>query len=167
MNLPALLARFFILAAAGLLAGVYWLAVYQPVSLVIVGLALLGLLFLQRGWYWVVSLLLVLYTGSAAAGFYLELQPAWLAGAALSILAAWDLEYFARRLKNAGRVVAQSGFIRSHLLRLSWVSLLGLALFAIPNLIRLQFTFGLAVLLALLAVYGLSQGIAYLRRTSN
>jgi hypothetical protein len=167
MRLPALLTRLFILAAAGMLAGAYWLDGYQPVSLAIIALALLGLLFLQWGWSWVVSLLLVLLTASAAVGFYFELHPAWLVGGTLSSLAAWDLEYFARRLKNAGRVIAQSSLVKSHLLRLLRVSLLGVVLVGITYLIRLQFTFGLAALLALLAVAGLSQAIAFLRRTGD
>ena len=167
MNLPALLARLFFVASGALLASAYWLAGYQPISLVTLGLSLMGLLFLQRRWSWIASLLLALYTGIAATGFYLELQPAWLLSGALFSLAAWDLEYFARRLKNAGQVIAQPMLVRAHLLRLSWVSLLGLVLFVITYLIRFQFTFGLAILLALLAVYGLSLGIAYLVRTGN
>jgi hypothetical protein len=167
MKLPALLARFFILAAAGLLAGAYWLADYQSVALITLGLVFLSLLFLQKGWVWLASLLLSLYIAGAAVGFYLELQPAWLVGATLSALAAWDLEYFSRRLYKAGLVINQAGLIKAHLLRLAWVGLLGLALFGITNLIQFQFTFGLAVVLALLAVFGLSQGIAYLRRTGT
>jgi hypothetical protein len=167
MSLPALLTRLFILAAAGMLAGANWLEGYLPVSLAILGLALLGLLFLQWGWSWVVSLLLVLFTASAAVGFYLELHPAWLVGATLLSLAAWDLEHFARRLKNTGQVINPAKLVRSHLLRLLWVSLLGLALVGITYLIRLQFTFGLAALLALLAIAGLSQTITFLRRTSD
>jgi hypothetical protein len=167
MKLPALLARFFILAAAGLLAGAYWLADYQPVSLISLGLVSLSLLFLRKGWGWLAPLLLALYIGGAAVGFYLELQPAWLVGATLSALAAWDLEYFARRLHKAGLVIDQAGLIKAHLLRLAWVGLLGLALFGTTNLIQLQFTFGLVVFLALLAVFGLSQGITYLRRAGD
>jgi hypothetical protein len=167
MKLPALLARFFILVAAIFLAGAYWLADYQSISLIMLGLVFLSLLFLQKGWFWLASFLLSLYIAGAAVGFYLELQPPWLVGATLSALAAWDLEYFSRRLHKAGLVIDQVGLIKAHLLRLVWVSLLGLALFVITNLIQLQFTFGLAVVLALLAVFGLSQGIAYLRQTGT
>jgi hypothetical protein len=167
MKLPALLARFFIILAALFLAGAYWLADYQSVSLITLGLVFLSLLFLQKGWVWHVSPLLSLYLAGAAAGFYLELQPAWLVGAALSALAAWDLEYFSRRLHKAGLVIDQAGLIKAHLLRLVWVGLLGLTLFGISNIIQFQFSFGLAVVLALLAVFGLSQGIAYLRQTGT
>ena len=167
MNLPALLARLFIFISGALLANVYWLAGYRPLSLAVMGLALLGLIFLKRMWTWITSLLLALNTGLAAGGFYLKFQPAWLVSSVLFALAAWDLEYFARRLNKAGQVMAQTKLVRAHLLRLLWVSLLGLALFAITYLIRFQFTFGWAILLALLAVYGLSLGIAYLHRTLN
>jgi hypothetical protein len=167
MSVPSLMARLFIAISAGMLASAYWLGGYLPVSLIALGLAISGLLFLQRGWSWVVSLLLALNIGVAATGFYLELSPALLVSGALSALAGWDLEYFARRLKNAGRVIAQPSLVWAHLLRLLWVSLLGLVLFGISYLIHLHFTFGLAVLLALLAVLGLSQGIGFLRRAGN
>jgi hypothetical protein len=167
MSFPALIARLFIVTAAGLLAGSYWLAGYLPVSLAILALALLSLLCLLRRWSWSVSILMVLYTAIAATGFYLELRPAWLASSVVLTLAAWDLVYFARHLQFAGLVASPSRLILAHLLRLLWVTLLGSALFWVAYQIRLQFTFGLAILMASAAIYGLSQGIAYLRRSGN
>ncbi len=165
MRLPVWLTRGFLVLAALLLGAGFWLRVYQPVSIALLALAVVGLVFLWRGWGWFLSVLLLLFTGTAAAGFYLDVAPAWLVLGTQAALLAWDQEHLARRIKNAGRVESLSEITRTHLARLAWVSLSGLFLVGLTFLIQVEFSFGVAVLLAVLAVLGVSQGIAYLRRT--
>jgi hypothetical protein len=165
MSLPVWLARLFLITAGLLLGAGFWLAGYLPVAIALAVLPVLGLAFLWRGWGWSFSILLVLFTGSATAGFYLDVAPTWLVLGTLLALLAWDQEYFASRIKYAGRVESLSMLTKAHMARLTWVSIFGLFLVALTFLVQLEFTFGVAVLLAVLAVLGLSQGIAYLGRT--
>ena len=164
MKLSSFLTHFFILAGAIQLGYAYQQAGFIIPAILLVVLALLTILFLHKGWRWAMSGLLVLANLFAALGFMLDLSPILLISGALSTLLAWDLEHFTRRLKSAGQVLGEARLVRAHLIRLFSAGLLGLALFGITFLIRFQFTFALAILLALLAVFGLSQLIAYLLR---
>lgn len=164
MKFSSLLTHFFIIAAAILLGYAYLQAGIVFTAALLVGLALLAILFLHKEWRWALSSLLVLYNLFAALGFALDLQPFLLVSGALCTLFAWDLEYFTRRLKYAGQVLGEARLVSAHLTRLFSAGLLGLGLFVLTDLIRFRFTFALAVLLALLAVFGISQLIAYLLR---
>jgi hypothetical protein len=167
MSFAAWLSRLFIALAALLLAVGFWVSGFLQISIALVTLVAIALVFLWRGWGWYLSILLVLYIVSAAAGFYVEVLPAWSLLGALAILLAWDLEHFASRIKKAARVESIASLTRAHLGRLGAVSLTSLLLVMLTYLIQVRLTFGIAVLLALLAILGLSQGIAYLRRTST
>lgn len=167
MSLPKWLSSFFLILAAIFLGTGFWLTGYLPLSLTMAALTLIGLFFLWKGWGWILSVLLVLYTGLSAAGFYLDVAPAWLVLGALAALIAWDQEHLALRMKNAGEIKDLAKLVKNHLARLGWVSLASLLLVWLTFLIQVEFTFGAAVLLAVLAVLGLSQGIGYLRRTGS
>jgi hypothetical protein len=165
MNLPAWLTRIFLVLAAILLGAGFWPTKYFPASFALLAMAAIGLVFLWRGWGWFLSILLVLFTGSAAAGIYLEVTAVLMYLGLLAILLAWDQEHFASRIKSTGRVGSLASLTKAHYMRLAWVSLAGLFLVGLANLVQIEFTFSIAVLLASLAVLGLSQGIAYLRRS--
>lgn len=165
MSIPFWTSRLFLICASILLAAGYWLSGYAQISLALAILPIIGLIFLWRGWGWVLSILLAIFSGLAAAGFYLEVEPAWLVLGIVAALVAWDQEHLSARIKSAGRIDSQSMLIRKHWIRLGWVCLAGLLLVGLTYLIQVEFTFGLAVFLAILAVIGLSQGIAFLRRS--
>jgi hypothetical protein len=165
MSIPFWTSRLFLISASILLAAGYWLGGYVQIALALAILPIIGLIFLWKGWGWVLSILLAIFSGLAAAGFYLDLEPAWLISGILAALVAWDQEHLSRRIKSAGRIDAQPMLIKKHWIRLGWVCLAGLLLVGLTYLIQVEFTFGLAVVLAILAVIGLSQGIAFLRRS--
>jgi hypothetical protein len=165
MSIPFWTARLFLISASILLAAGYWLGGYVQIALALAILPIIGLIFLWKGWGWVLSILLAIFSGLAAAGFYLDVEPPWLISGILAALVAWDQEHLSRRIKSAGRIDAQSMLIKKHWIRLGWLCLAGLLLVGLTYLIQVEFTFGLAVVLAILAVIGLSQVIAFLRRS--
>ena len=93
----------------------------------------------------------------AALGLHLQLSvPLMLMGAA-GALAAWDLSHFADRLKHAvngeHRVLLQ----RSHLQSLVAAIASGLLLAFLASVVRLQLSFGIVSLLALVLVLALAE----------
>ncbi len=81
-----------------------------------------------------------------AAGFYLGLRRELLAPALVAALAGWDLDLFARRLRSV-RAIECKVIIR-HLLTSFAVAGLALGLLLAGLFVRLQLSFGLALLLA-------------------
>ena len=131
---------------------------------------LVGLLWLAgqwRRWGWVASPALVLFVGTAAFGLWLGLGAGWMLAGVVAALSAWDLDHFAQRLKRAGRVEGARALERGHLGRLLAVDGLGLALGALALGLRIQFGFGAALVLGLLAVWGLSRVVGFLRREGD
>jgi hypothetical protein len=120
-----------------------------------------------RGWGWVASSALVLLVGTAAFGLWLGLGTAWMLVSVVAALSAWDLDHFTQRLKRAGRVEGARALERTHLWRLLAVDGLGFTLGALALGLRIQFGFGAALVLGLLAVWGLSRVVGFLRREGD
>jgi hypothetical protein len=113
------------------------------------------------------DLALMFMVGLAAAGLMLGFGRGWaLAGVVLSLV-AWDLDHFLRRLSVAERVEDGNQLAQRHLWRLLAVALLGGLLGAIALGVRVRLSFGLALLLAVLVVLGLSRVIRFLRRAGH
>ena len=127
----------------------------------------LGVLWLVGGWRrlrWVSSAALFLYAGLAAGGVLAGLPAGWMAGGLVVALVAWDLDAFIGRLGAAGRVEGRRDLERRHLLRLIVVAGLGLALALVALGVRIQLGFAAAVLLGLIAAWGLGRVVRFLRR---
>ncbi len=123
------------------------------------GLWLLG----QRyRWGWIASLGLVAFTGSAAAGIIAGVGAGWMLGGLVAALSAWDLDRFAQRLADAGKMDGGHELERRHLRRLLAVVVLGLTLAGLPLIATVQLSLGWALLLGLFALLGLSETIRIL-----
>ena len=153
-------------AAAGLVAGFspqgrwLWVAV--------VGLlAVLWLLGYWRGLAWVAVVGLVGFAAASALGLLMGLGAGWMVFALLAALCAWDLHRFVLRLQSVERVEAQADLERRHLQRLLAVAGLGLVTAFLALRIQIRLTFLMALVLGLLAVWGLSRAVAILRRESD
>ncbi len=156
-----------ILLAMGTLAVGYGLG-GQWVWTAVIGLV--GVLWLAgtwRGWEWVASMGLIGFTGIAAVGLWLDLGAGWMVFGLVAALCAWDLGRFVLCLRRVGRVEAERELEQRHLQRLLAVAGLGLLVAAIALSIEIRFTFVMALLLGLLAVWGLSQAVGFLRRESD
>lgn len=135
-------------------------------ALLIVALGFLWLFDQWRGGSWVASVGLVFFVGAAAAGLWLDLGDVWMLLGVVAALSAWDLDRFARRQKNAERVENVQQLERRHLWRLLIVDGLGFLLAVVGLGLKIKVSFGVALLLVLLAVLGLSRVVGFLRRES-
>ena len=131
------------------------------------GLLILGVLWLYAGrkrWTWFSTIALLLSVALAGYGLWIGLSPGWMIAGAIGALLAWDLTEFMRRMDGAFETDDLPGMQRRHLARLTVVALIGLLLASISMLIRLEFTLEWMMLLALVAVLGVTQLVAWLRR---
>ena len=127
----------------------------------------LWLLGLWRDWGWMASVGLACFVGAAAVALWLGVGAGWALLCVAAALSAWDMDHFAQRLGRVGRGDGALDLERRHLERLLIVNGLGLLLGAVALRIKIEFGFGVALLLGLLAVLGLSQAIGFLRRESD
>jgi len=117
-----------------------------------------------RGWVWLSTGGIFLSLGLAAYGLWVDLSTGWMLAGALGGLMAWDLADFIRRLRFAPASESIAGLRRRHLARLTIVAVLGLVLASAAMLVRMEFSFEWVVLLTLVAILGISQMIAWLRK---
>jgi hypothetical protein len=152
-----------VLMGVGSLAYAY--AVVVPISR---GLLVLGALWLfagRRCWTWFSTIMLLLLVTLAGIGLWFGLSPGWMISGALGGLMAWDLTDFMRRLRFAPLMDDTRELERLHLTRLTIVALAGVFLASIAMLVRLEFTFDWVMLLTLVAALGVTQLVAWLRRS--
>jgi len=126
-----------------------------------VGVAVaIGLLWLagdRRGWDWAAEPCLAGWVGLAAFGAWRGVNSSWMLPGVVAALAAWDLGHFIARLRGAGAITQAAELTRAHLRRLAVVAAAGLLLGGIALGIRVELTFGWAILAAALAIIGLSR----------
>ncbi|MBI5354529.1 MAG: hypothetical protein HZB50_17960 [Chloroflexi bacterium] len=132
-----------------------------------IGIALLGLAWMvahKRRIRWVASPAFAIFVVISAASIWGGIA-SWMALTCVMFsLAAWDLALFVQRLEMTSEPTDRKIMERTHFTQLGFViglSLLGV--FAI-TLIRINLTFGGAVILALLGVWGISSLVYRLRR---
>ena len=151
-----------VLMGVGSLAYAY--AVVVPLSR---GLLILGAIWLFAGrkrWTWFSTIMLLLLVTLAGIGLWFGFSPGWMISGALGGLMAWDLTDFMRRLHFAPLMEDTRELERRHLTRLTIVALAGVFLASIAMLVRLEFTFEWVMLLTLVAVLGITQLVAWLRK---
>lgn len=164
-------ALFVVLAMAALGAGALsagsGLAGRWPWLLVPGGLGLLWLGGLRRGWLWVAPLGLAGFALVAAAGLLQALGAGWMVVGLVAALCAWDLHYLAHSLRDLEPEGAHRALERRHVHRLLAVAGLSLILAAVALTVEIKLTFFLALLLGLLAAWGLGRVVGFLRRESD
>jgi hypothetical protein len=117
-----------------------------------------------RRWTWFSVIAILLTVTLAGFGLWIELSPGWMIAGALGGLLAWDLSDFMRRLRYAHMSDDKRALERRHLTRVTIVALIGMSLASVAMLVRLEFTLEWMMLLALVAVLGVTQLVAWLRR---
>jgi hypothetical protein len=165
-----MIVRFWLISlgcATGALVAGYTFGGFWIWTLPILGLAALWLLGYRCELKWVTSLELLLFTGVAAIGMWLKLTPELMVLGMGASLAAWGLESFHQRMEYPDRVDQRDQLEQKYLRRMMIVVGSGtlVALFALH--LDVNFNFGSALLLGLLAVAGLSRTIRFLRRESD
>lgn len=117
-----------------------------------------------RRWTWVSMIGILLLVALAALGLWFEIAPGWMISSALGGLMAWDLADFMRRLRFAYQKDDKRALEYRHLTRLTIVAVAGAALASLAMNAHVGFTFEWGIVLTLIAVLGLTQLVAWLRR---
>ena len=161
---PRILALFCLLLTSVIFSGGYALHGIWYISLVVILLGILWIIGNWRSWAWLTGIVFTLHTLVAAAGFLFTIESISLLSGMLFALFAWDLDALTHRYRHADLVKNQTAFIIRHLLRLLLVGSIGLVLATVALTAQIELGFGWLVLLAAIAVIGLSYGIGYLLR---
>ncbi len=144
-------------AQVGLPQFARWIALFGGLWLVTVW---------QR-WRWFAYLGLLFNFLAAALGLWLlNFTPGWMFAGVIGGLMAWDLTDFSYRLRFAAEK-ERPGFETRHLLRISILAIFGFGLASLAMLIKFQFNFDWALLLAIVAAFGIIQLVAWLRQRSK
>ena len=156
------------LSFAALAVG-YGLHGYWPGSLVSLGFAALWVLIRRRSirLSWASSLLFVFSTAAAVMGALIGLVPWLMLLAISSAMAAWDLDFFLRRMETADLILDRARLERQHLLKLGAVEGIALTVGTVALLIHLQVGFGMEVFLGALTVALITQAVGFIRRLEN
>lgn len=131
---------------------------------------LLGLVWLigqLRAAAWGPTFGLVSFVATAAWGVGQQVGPGWLLAGVVAALAAWDLDRFTQRVRQAGMVADEAALTRQHLRRLAPVLAIGLLAGGLALGVTIELSFALILFLGLLVIFGLSRAIGVLRRRSN
>ena len=97
------------------------------------------------------------------AAAYLPLG--WLLVGVVMLLVAWDLSEFSERLSRLAPERVSPKLVRSHIMRLCYVSGVGLGLGGLGMVIKVRLGFGITIILGLLVFVGLSGAVRFLRRS--
>lgn len=143
-------------AGYGLLGAWQWL----PLILITSGAWLWG----RPRRKWASSVGFFLHVVLAAGGVIGGAASSWMLVAVVGALFAWDLDDWIWRQQSIGLDRVPPILKRQHLSRLLAVTGIGLCLAFIPLLISLRLSFGMVLLMGLLAALGLRQVVAFLRR---
>ena len=156
-----------------------WLGLMAGLSILALGFALqihwvllLVPLVLGLSWWlgarsnrqWLVAVVMVVYSIAAVGVFLAGFSPLWLAFSSVAMLIAWDLQSFTWRLMAAGRIENEAQLIMRHLRRLGSVSIAGLGLILASTFLRFRLSFGIILVLGVLAILGLRQSISIASR---
>jgi hypothetical protein len=116
-----------------------------------------------RGAQGIETIIFFAFALAAAAGFWIGLPPIAMLLTMVAALGAWDLDHFSQRLRLVERVVMDNGLDNNHLRRLLLIELLGLMAGLAGLTSDLRLTFWNQVLLVILAVFGISRLVLYIK----
>jgi hypothetical protein len=114
-----------------------------------------------------ITVTLIVFCSLLAIGSFLEIWVGWLVLSMSFMIAAWDLYWFDRRLSSVGEIREANIMFRLHVVRLISASMVGLLLSMTTLIIRVELSFGLALVLSLVIILGLRQWILIGSRTNE
>ena len=162
MTLFALL--FSILFGLGSLAFGYHLAGFAQFVRWIIFFGVLWLVTIWQRWRWFATIGLLFNLLFSALGLWLfNFPPGWMFAGAIGGLLAFDLTHFRDRVRFIASAEERRGLETRHLIQITFLTILGMTLASLAMLIKLQFTFEWALLLVLVAAFGMIQ-LVWIRR---
>ena len=154
-----------ILVSVSALATAYAVEGFLIPAAVILGVGLPWLL-KGRSWGgWIAWLTTGVLALASVIGAALGANAWFLVIGLVAALSAWDLDTFARQLWSVDEVAQE--LESRHLARLLFVDVLSLVLTGLALTVELQLSFGVAVVLALVALVALSRAIGLLGRGAS
>lgn len=124
----------------------------------------LWLVAVWRRWRWFAYLGITFNFLAAALGlWFLNFPPGWMFAGAVCGLLAWDLTSFRYRQRFAASDDERAAVESRHLLRVAVLTLLGFGLASLAMIVKLEFNFEWAVLLAIVSAAGLIQILNWFR----
>jgi hypothetical protein len=155
----------FVLSAVSISAG-YVLADLPWVSAIFFLIGALWIIVEIKDWNWPCSLLLFLLVLSAAVGIVVLVEPIWSILATVLALAAWELNYFRRKIQGVSWVRKEETLRNRHNLRVLALVITSTVLAWVTTRIQVDLGFGIALVLAIISLAGLSRAVVFLRRSA-
>jgi hypothetical protein len=166
-KIPLLLGYFCIVIAASALSSAFAIAEFFLGIGVTVLVSVTWGVFIWRKWIFGSILCLLIFVLGISLAVIFKGSRLILLISLLATLSAWDLAAFHLRLSASKHVTKKDQLIRTHLLRLSSVLVIGLALPLLTFGLQFDLKFWQVFLLGILLLMGLSQIFVQLKRGSN
>ncbi len=116
-------------------------------------------------WRWFATLGLIFNFLVAALGlWFLDFPPGWMFAGAIGGLLAWDLTYFRYRQRYVSSEEERHAMEGRHLVRVAVLALLGFLFASLAMAVKLEFNFEWALLLAVVAILGITQLVRWFRK---
>lgn len=159
---------FSILLGSGSLAWGYWQVGLPQFARWIVVFGVVWYMAVWQRWRWFATIGLIFNFLVAALGlWFLNFPPGWMFAGAIGGLLAWDLTYFRYRLRFAGSDEERRGMEGRHLVRVAALALLGFFLASVAMVVKLEFNFQWALLLAVVVILGIMQLVSWFRKRGS
>lgn len=161
------LAFLFLFFATLSLCGAFWITGFPlgiPVSIII---SIVWGIIIWRKWGIGNSFCMLIFLLGISLAAVIEAPRFLILISLITIISTWDLATFYFRLIASPKIKHESNLIRSHLLRLFSILILGLCLTILTFGMQLRLKFWQVFLLGILLLVGLSQVFIQLKRSNN
>lgn len=161
----------WIMALTTVVAAVTLAAGFAEKAPTLVGLAVAsGALWVwaqRKRWTTVGSAVMAAFLAMAALGIHSGISPGLCLLAVIATVSAWDLEDWAAQASSISGGPEGGRLMRRYFFRLLTVDAVGAALGGLALVLRLDLDLGVAILVGLAAVWGLSQVVRFLNQESG
>jgi hypothetical protein len=153
-------------ASFGLALG-FTLSGRELLAPVVTILGVMWLVAVRRDWHLVTTFAIMVFTAGTAYAVWKGVLPGVILLVLAADLSAWDLIAMLARFKQVKKEAVEQGIEGKHLTRLAAVNGIGLLMGSAGLLLKLNLSFGVEILLGVIAAISLSQLVLRLRRSSG
>ena len=161
------IAYLFLVIATMSLCGAFWITGFPigiPVSMII---SVVWGIFIWRKWGFGNSFCMLIFLLEISLAAIIEAPRFLILISLIAIISTWDLATFYFRLIDSPNINYESNLIRTHILRLFSILILGLSLTILSFAMQLSLKFWQVFLLGILLLVGLSQVFIQLKRSNS